>query len=274
MGKVAYLILAHKNPDICNLLIEELLTDTRSEVYLHIDVKFKNPELFRNDVHKVRRYDIDWGSAAMVYATLELIREAYLNNFDRYVLLSGDTFPLRNVQEINDYLLRESSVDYMELYEGNLGERGFDRVFRYWVFKNHLNRFCWWINKKAILLQKKLKLVRKYPYEIHEYKIGSQWWALSRKSVCELIEKCDNPKFKKFILHTKIPDEFFAQNAVTNSELRPELMYYSFAYSPEGTYLGVKELTALDFDDCKQSKKMFARKVTLSFIEKAKMSWR
>ena len=150
MGKVAYLILAHKNPDICNLLIEELLTDTRSEVYLHIDVKFKNPELFRNDVHKVRRYDIDWGSAAMVYATLELIREAYLNNFDRYVLLSGDTFPLRNVQEINDYLLRESSVDYMELYEGNLGERGFDRVFRYWVFKNpslcnqppHRQRHC------------------------------------------------------------------------------------------------------------------------------------
>ncbi len=274
MGKVAYLILAHKNPDLCNALIEELLKDERSVVYLHVDIKFKKLEQFRSDVHQVPRYNINWGGATMVEATLELVRSAYCENYDRYVLLSGDSFPLKDIYKINDYLLSTPSVDYMEIYEGNLDERGFDRIFRYWIFKNHLNRFCWWINKKAVNIQRKLKIARKYPYKIKEYKIGSQWWALSHKSVCELIEKCDNRKFKQFIKHAKIPDEFFAQNAVSNSVLSPELMYYSFAFSLEGTYVGVKELTELDFDECVKTQKMFARKVTISFIKKAKESWR
>ena len=274
MGKIAYLILAHQKPDICNALIDELLKDERSDVYLHVDVKFKNLEMFRSDVQQVARYNINWGGSAMVEATLELIRSACFKIYDRYVLLSGDSFPLRDIHKINDYLLSSPSIDYMEIYEGNLGERGFDRIFRYWIFQNHLNKFCWWVNKKAVMLQRKLKIVRKYPYDIGEFNIGSQWWALSHKSVCELLKKCDNRKFKSFIKHTKIPDEFFAQNAVTNLNLKPELMYYTFAFSPEGTYMGVKELTGSDFDECLKTQKMFARKVTMSFIEKAREFWR
>jgi hypothetical protein len=109
-GMVAYLVLAHAADEQLRLLTNELLSDRRSKVYLHLDAKvfdlgwievYGSPRL----VLLSDRRGINWAGYSIVDVTLRLLQTALLESSNkRFVLLSGACFPLKPQREINEYI--------------------------------------------------------------------------------------------------------------------------------------------------------------------------
>lgn len=271
MEKVAYLILAHKTSDVFMKLIEKLLSDERSFVYVHIDLNVEKANFQIDDdrVVYVDRVPITWGGASIIKATVNLLNAAVNDACTKYVLLSGDSYPLWDMKSANDYILYDIKNSLFELYNDSLGERGFDRVKRYWFFGGGRSKFAWFINKIWIKIQKSVKFERKYPHEIDKVYVGSQWWIMTYEAAKLSLKKI-NKKLLRFIRHSRIPDEFVFHNIVyqflgERVENRG-CMYYRF--STVLPYKGVEELTLNDCNIVVAEKKMFCRKASMSFVER------
>ena len=94
--RIAYLILAHTDVKQLNRLLKQLCE--MQDVYLHVDQKadFSIDEI--NDYSSLyiltQRTRCYWGDISLVEATLLLYRAALQKKYDRYVLLSGQDYPL------------------------------------------------------------------------------------------------------------------------------------------------------------------------------------
>lgn len=112
--RIAYLILAHKNPEQVKRLVRLL----DSDVYIHIDRK-SDMDKFHISDPKVKyinkRVNITWGGFSMIKATLKLINVARNNNnYDYYILLSGDDYPLRSLDELESFLIEHRQYSFIE----------------------------------------------------------------------------------------------------------------------------------------------------------------
>ena len=88
--KIAFLILTYDNP-IFSDRIKNLTNDF--DLYIHA----KYPEKIDNSFKKYLIKDLvetSWGDFSLVTATVNMLKEAIINNYDYYILLSGDTYPL------------------------------------------------------------------------------------------------------------------------------------------------------------------------------------
>lgn len=90
--KHAILMLVHENVELINKLITLYPKDF--DIYIHIDascnIEIKDITPVKSIIKKV---SCEWGKMSLVYATLELIKEAG-NRYDWYHLVSGSCLPL------------------------------------------------------------------------------------------------------------------------------------------------------------------------------------
>src|SRR5690554_4776848 len=101
--KVAYLILAHTDPEQLYNLTRSL--DYESRIFIHLDKK--------SDIRKFKEYDypssvsfiedrvkVSWAGFNMVVATLNLMKVAmeHSKDYSHLVLLSGLDYPIKPVQ--------------------------------------------------------------------------------------------------------------------------------------------------------------------------------
>ena len=98
--KLAYLILAHKNPQLLRREIAAL-SSKDSTFFVHIDAK-SNIDLFlllkaQNVFFLEPRIEVFWGEFSQVRAILALISAALASatNHDYFILLSGSDYPLQ-----------------------------------------------------------------------------------------------------------------------------------------------------------------------------------
>ncbi len=133
------------------------------------------------------------------------------------VLLSGDCMPLRPLCELRAHL-EASACDHIEardffrsgwiktglraervLYRHPVNERRHPRLFR----------ACWrW--------QQRLGLERRLPAGL-PLRIGSQWWALRRRTAEAVLAFCrSRPEVPRFFRTSWIPDETFFQTVVAH----------------------------------------------------------
>src|SRR5947209_16226850 len=105
----AYLILAHKYPSQLYRLYKAL-NDESSTFFIHIDKKADIAKFQRlitsKSVHWVERVEANWGEFGLVEAVLNLLKATKNsgNVFDRIILLSGQDYPIKSNDIINEYL--------------------------------------------------------------------------------------------------------------------------------------------------------------------------
>src|SRR5688572_16625647 len=109
--KIAYIILAHKNPDQLSRLINRLHT-ANSSFFVHIDKKVDILPFKRvlqkgqtDKIYFVEREDGRWGRLGIVKGTihaLKAIKDSQVK-FDYIVLLSGMDYPLKSNTFIDRY---------------------------------------------------------------------------------------------------------------------------------------------------------------------------
>jgi len=156
--------------------------------------------------------------------------------WDCFINLSGQDFPLKPQAFIQEFLSRNKGKDFILIADqAKKRPHTMNRVKNYFVENN--NGFSG------------IPYKRPYLRDVTPY-IGGQWMVLSREC-CEFISRSSNvERFKRFYRHTLIPDEGFFPTVLMNTNYSGTLVNddkRAIVWIPDvGIKLLVKTLTAKD----------------------------
>ncbi len=222
----AFIILAHKNPEQVARLISSL-DDNYSTFFLHLD-KNINPAPFinavadNNNVVIVKNEYTFWGSFGIVQATLNAMKSAmnHYKTFDFISLISGQHYPIKSNEYINDFLSSSPYSIFMEYTSIPNHQRwqprgGMYRIDKYFFGMKGHERFA---AKAANFISSQTNVIkRNFPPTMKPYG-GSQWWTMNRyavKYILDFVKK--NEAYSRFHRFTFAPDELFFHNILLNT---------------------------------------------------------
>ncbi|MGN0524127.1 MAG: beta-1,6-N-acetylglucosaminyltransferase [Eubacterium sp.] len=223
----AYMIIAHNQFDLLEKLITAL-DDERNDIYVHIDAKVKNFDfehyikIAKNSAINFtnERFNIKWGSFEMVkaeYALLERVFESG-KKYDYVHLLSGVDLPIKSNDEIHGFFDADSGKEYIHFTSESLNDTELDRVRAYHFATGRRNYFRRFITKLESRLARAMGVNRIKNIKVQK---GSQWFSITGDFAEYILQQRDFV-FKQF-KHTLIPDEFFVQTILINSEYGSKL---------------------------------------------------
>ena len=274
--KIAFLVLAHGYPQQLKSLISSL-DDPRFDIYLHIDGKsdiaqfeLDKYELKQSNLTLVPRHKVYWADISMVETMLELYGAAYKHGgYDRYVLLSGEDYPLRSNDAICEFLSKD--VEFLRAVP----------MFS----KMHVTDYWFWKLPSKFLvraIRKGLSLlgIRKKPYltvggKRWDVFFSSQWQALSEAAVGYILETVEkHPEIMRYFRYARASDEIVIATVLSNCEdfssrLYPESEGDSFSSRPVLHYLNLQRskdssvqiYNEQSFESAMASGKLFIRKL-------------
>lgn len=229
MGKHAYLIMAHNQPELLKILLG-LLDDERNDIFLHLDIKCNyNMEDFKKSVSKSKLYFVDrqnvhWGGYSLVKAEIELLKLSInVGKYDYYHLISGADLPIKTQDYIHSFFDKHHNKQFVAMDDDVL-KVNMHRVKYYWMFqekcgyqkKNIYNV----INKIFICIQKLFK-VNRIKESTVEYGLGSNWSSIT-DSFARYIVKNEEYILDLF-LNTVCSDEMFIQTLILQSPYKKDI---------------------------------------------------
>lgn len=217
---IAYLIMAHEINDQLQLLIESLCSDERARIYVHIDAKVVGLGWLSRKIDRVNvlqdRTVVNWGGFSVVEATLALLNAALADKQnERFVLLTGSCFPLRDPVAVGTAILQQDKPSFAVWgkIDPSLAEN--ENLGRYVVTKYHpfdiqkinpknngFNAFIWNIFK---LINNKLPYERRV--EIADLWKGSQFFVIPRDVAIRFVQP--DKKLAHALRFAMAPDEIF-----------------------------------------------------------------
>jgi hypothetical protein len=256
---IAYLILMHRYPRQFKRLFRAIYdptnyylvhVDKRSGVGLQTEIQdflssFPNASLLKSQ-------STLWGGYSLVEAELRGIEQLLKisSEWEFFINLSGQDFPLKSQTHIQDFLSRNKGNDFIKVAnQSKFRPETLSRIH------NYVTEFGTRILRTPI---KRAYLPGVTPY------IGNQWVIMSRK-YCEFV--CYSPeveRFKRFYRHTFISDEGFFQTVIMNTSYKGMIVNddkRTIVWVPIGTIkLRPKDFTSKDAEFLLASQGLFARK--------------
>jgi hypothetical protein len=289
MTKIAYCLLVHKNPKQVSRLIRNIYS---SSDFFYTNV-FGNNSARENWKDELKEFEGDnffvvykyakaWGTVQLVNATLECMKKCDCLDYDYFINLSGQCYPLKSIYSIKKFL-QDKNLAYMEVFEiprgapKGWGKRGgLNRLqFSYYsnpffvladILLNKISGSTKYETKRLIRLP---RINRQLPYKLKPYG-GSTWFCLTKKHVDYILEYLrGKPDLLDFFRRTFAPDEIFFQTIIMNSPLKDTVMNDNLRYidwSKKGVPLPAL-LTIDDVDNLLSSSKLFARKFDIELDE-------
>jgi hypothetical protein len=217
VGSHAFLVLAHKDPELVEILIEEL--KPIGNIYLHIDRKPLSDFsklLSRNDIFATSEVNVKWGHWSQVEATLILINKAMNEGARRLTLISGDSLPLAPKEKFENMMLDDIDICHNRKLKNSRDLNRDDLYYRrYFGFKNYVGFFPRFINYAFSQWPFKINIA-KYLSPL-ELTVGSQWWSVTTLTMSAGLKHCEeNPKLLKYFKKVKLSDELFFQTLVSH----------------------------------------------------------
>jgi hypothetical protein len=251
--KIAYLILAHKNPTLIKKAVECLSCEDVS-FFIHIDAKvdisqfdsIRGKNIFFID----KRILVHWGEFSQTEAILLLIQQALAapERHDYLVLLSGSDFPLRSGEYVRKFLEINQGREFITMVKLPAPGMPISRIntLRF-PSTRPIRRFVFRALAKIGLAQRDY---RKYLGALEPYS-GHTWWALSRESCQYIIEfRQRHQELATFFENTHASDETFIHTILGNSpfksRIRRHLVYEDWPV--EGTRHHPKVINAKHVD--------------------------
>lgn len=225
MAKIAFLLLAHKDPARILAQVRALIAHGDC-VAIHFDRR-ADPADFRTlqqelsgtaGVAFAPRVRCGWGQWSLVQATLNMIRTARrsFKEITHYYLLSGDCYPTKSRGWLDTWLDDGSDIiETRDFYTSGWIRTGMkeDRfVYRHWFNeREHPRAFYGMLD-----LQRRMRWRRKVPEGL-KMRIGSQWWVLRAGTITEVLNFMRRrPDVVRFFRRAWIPDEIMFQTLVGN----------------------------------------------------------
>ena len=245
-------------------------------VFVHLDARCDAGALSLPDRARLiaPRREVFWGGWSMMEATVALI-EAAGPGYDRYVLLSGDSLPVRPPETLRARL-RDPAQEFIELLpvaddpslagaDPAEAERRHGWV-QPWRFQNQVEWDHLLLNPRtraeaarhygiaqdradflrgevaalvAPLLPPRRRLFASYWY-------GMQWWALTGATMRALAPLLRDAAVRDFFRHMQVPDEHMIQTLLGD---RPELLAGRAVGAPVWTDLAARRAGEDRLDD-------------------------
>lgn len=271
MNKIAILIIAHKNQEQLELLINSL--DSKFQLYIHVDLKSSiNTSYLREkytDVYFYSKFDIVWSGFNQIQCPLFLFKEAYKNKHPYYILISGQDIPIKSNDEIIDFLHKQNQSfvvsDKLPLPQWKFNG-GLDRVQLYWESDIIGNSILAKIKRRIIGNIRKRQRInnwRRSLYKGMQYYGGCNWVILKEDVLGFLLNFIkDNPKYIKSFKYSYCGDELWIQTILATSDcntVNDHFTYLDWSKGPEYP----RTLRMEDYEDIINSPYLFARKFDL-----------
>jgi Core-2/I-Branching enzyme len=256
---IAYFILLHRFPEQFKRLFKAIY-HPNNHYLIHVDRKsstsfFNEIEMFlRNfpNTYLMESKNVVWGGYSMVQSELDGMNYLLgLNlNWDFFINLSGQDFPLKSQAYIHDFLAMNSKSSFLKI-----ADQATERP-------DTMNRVENYFEKDDTGFPK-MSYKRRFLRDVTPY-IGGQWMILTR-DCCEFICKSSEVKrFEDFYLHTLIADESFFQTVIMNTSFSGTIINddkRAIIWIPDGTIkLRPKTFTKADLDFLLTGDNLFARK--------------
>ncbi len=257
---IAYLILTHRYPTQFKRLFSAIYhpdnfylvhIDLKSSTQLHNEIKeflveYPNAQILASE-------NTLWGGYSLVNAELRGIKHLLAQglNWQFFINLSGQDFPLKSQEYMHDFLSQNLDTDFLKVINQN--EFRADTMHR---IENYVTEIDDEIISEPIIKREFLDGV--IPY------IGNQWMILSRK-FCEFITYSPEvERFKQFYEHTLIADEGFFQTVIMNTTYASTIVNddkRAIDWIPMGTIkLRPRDFTIDDELFLTETSNLFARK--------------
>jgi hypothetical protein len=269
MTCIAYCILTYKEPERVARLVNRLQTDT-DFMYIHFDTmigkqRFKEWKKFiemkcpQKNIEIVSKFRCKWGSFGQVDATLSAMKYYEDYNYDYFINLSGECYPLKPPEVIKKEL-NGQNCGFMEFFRipyGSWWRGGLNRIKNRFYFIPRMGY-------PYVRIFSIPRLKKGLPCGLEPYG-GRGGFCLPKEHVSYVIQFVEkNPNVRKFFKRTLIPDEIFFQTILMNSPLRSKVVNDNKRYIDFATKdAHPKILTKDDLGNMKKSGKLFARKFNL-----------
>ncbi|MBZ9689221.1 beta-1,6-N-acetylglucosaminyltransferase [Clostridium estertheticum] len=226
---IAYCIICHKNTNILRTTIEILWQG------IHVDKK-ANIEDFYEYTDKVHfmeeRIDITWVSFSQIQATLLVLKEVAKKTYDYVCLLSGDCLPLKNSDEISEFLIKHKGKEFIGIQK-KTDANELENNIKFEHSNLYLKRY------KSVLESIKFKIQRHvgspkinpgYKSLPSLYK-GANWFCLGGE-LCNYILKYlqENSWYSAAFEKSFCGDEVFFQTIIMNSKYSDKIYNYNGGY--------------------------------------------
>lgn len=241
--KIAYLLLAHKEPEQVNLFVRQLLEYGDCDIYIHVDSKNKtmSKDIITNDhVFVYSEYDVRWGSFEICKATLLLMQKAQQSgkSYSHFYYGSGQDllvkkglyeFLANNRNKIFMRVNREikkgdrASARYLVKWKKNLMVRGDRHIYRY--VRGFIQLLC---SKGIVLHRNKKRLSQQIKF------FEGDTWFIAPFNILEYILQYlqENRDYYEYWENSLASDIMFFHTILMNSEyqasIEDELMYVHF----------------------------------------------
>ena len=262
----AYLIIAHNQPRLLQLLIE-LIDDKRNDIFILLDGKCRDERLCQMKARWSRvvytpRVDVWWGESSQIEAEMILFETAYnCGPYAYYHLLSGQDLPLKSQDEIHRFFDSHQGKQFMMIGEnteiiGKRLRRHFFHNYKHggvYTLKQNVVRF---IQRMLLSIQKHFLPVPTIDW-LPELRMGWNWVSITHDAVAYLVER--HPQITLSFEHTFCCDEVFLQSVLWNSPLRDTIVNDSLRlidWERGKPYT----FTYADLSQLQRTDKLFARK--------------
>lgn len=257
---IAYLILVHRYPQLFKRMFKAsyhpanhylIHVDKRSGSELQQEIAtflldYPNAELLPSE-------NALWGGYSLVDAELRGIAALLKKdaNWEFFINLSAQDFPLRSQDDIHDFLRRHSGKDFIKVAD--------QRQCR----PDTLHRITQYVTETEHDLLCESTTTRPFLAGMTPY-IGNQWMIVSRE-FCEFVTHSEEvDAIKHFYQHTLIPDEGFFQTVIMNTSYQSDLVNddkRAIDWVPMGDIkLRPRDYTVDDAMTLQHSEHLFARK--------------
>ena len=215
--RTAYLILAHHQPAHLANLVNSINCDWAT-TFIHVDAKsdiLQFQRLIPEDKNICflvgnQRTKVNWGGFSQVLAILNLLRAALSSGieFDRYCLLSGADFPIKDISYIYTEFASQKEFIRIDRELGTSSKHRQSKNIKRLYFRDHPQ---FGGNLISGILPRSLN------GKIGLYH-GSQWWALTDQSIRYIFDFLKrDPAYINFYKYTNASDEIFFHSIIKSS---------------------------------------------------------
>lgn len=284
MSKHAYLIIAHNNSYILNRLLS-LIDDERNDIFLHIDKKVEQESLLKECDYPKRsrlflcnkRVDVKWGHISLVEIEFLLFEAAAQKRKYRYFhLISGVDLPIKTQNYIHHFFEENDGTEFVGFDNRPQKYRLTDRINKIHIATAHFKdskykRKVWFFLDFVFVMVQK---IFRYNYGLdpkkNQLKKGCNWVSVTNDFVNYLLPQKE--EMLKLYKYSVCPDEMFLHTAIFNSPFKEKINQEADEYKAcvrcidwerGHPYIFKKN----DFDELKNSDRLFARKFDQSNLE-------
>lgn len=223
--KFAYLILAHGSFELLKELLKAI-DAPENDIYVHLDRKagdidvapFMDVVKYSKLIFIRKRVNVKWGKISVVEATMNLMEEAVIGDYDYLHLLSGVDFPIKSNGYIQHFFLEHQGKEFVGFSKVHTPEEMKRRLVWYpFTRRDHSGVLIIldWVNYKIAKLQIKWNWYRVSPLD--HIKTGSQWCSITRQLAVDIVGQ--RKQMIKRFKHIFAADETFIQTYLYENHL-------------------------------------------------------